>query len=59
MWEAYADPLYTLFPATAFQKQGRVAAMAETQAVPISQLKHSAENTDYLDELFNNNKVFK
>lgn len=57
--EAYADPVYAPFPATLFHKQGRVAAVAETQGVAVQLLKHPAENTDYLDALFKKYKVIQ
>ncbi|HNG60291.1 MAG TPA: polysaccharide deacetylase family protein [Cellvibrionaceae bacterium] len=57
--EAYADPAYQQFPMSYFQKQGRVAAAAQLQGVPIEQLKHPAEDSQYLEALFNQHAVFK
>ncbi|MEY4589949.1 MAG: hypothetical protein RL497_2025 [Pseudomonadota bacterium] len=57
--QAYADPIYKQFPANAFQKQGRIAAMAQLQGVPIEQLKHPAEDSRYLDALFKKHAVIK
>lgn len=56
---AYADSAYKQFPMTVFQKQGRVAAVAALQGVPVEQLKLPAEDTRYLDALFEKHKVFK
>ncbi|HWV14498.1 MAG TPA: polysaccharide deacetylase family protein [Cellvibrio sp.] len=57
--EAYADSLYTVFPQTAFQKQGRIAAIAESKGVQPETLRHPAENGEYLDKLFRENKVVR
>lgn len=57
--DAYADPAYQQFPMSYFQKQGRVAATAQLQGVPIDQLKHPAEDSQYLEALFNRHAVFK
>jgi hypothetical protein len=57
--DAYADPTYQQFPMSYFQKQGRVAAAAQLQGVPIDQLKHPAEDSQYLEALFNRHAVFK
>ncbi|RYZ86042.1 MAG: polysaccharide deacetylase [Moraxellaceae bacterium] len=56
--EAYADAIYSQFPMSMFQKQGRIAAMAQLQGVPIEQLKHPAEDARYLDALFEKHAVF-
>lgn len=55
--EAYADPAYKDWPITAFQKQGRIAALAASRGVPEERLRHPAESTEYLDALFNAKQV--
>lgn len=57
--EAFADAAYQQFPMSDFQKQGRVAAAAQLQGVPIKELKHPAEDSQYLEALFNQHAVFK
>lgn len=50
--KAYQDPIARNFPAVAFHKQGRVAAIANSKGVPESELRHPSENTEYLDKAF-------
>lgn len=57
--EAFGDPIYRQFPMSYFQKQGRVAAMAQLHGVPIERLKHPAEDSQYLDALFKQHAVFQ
>lgn len=57
--EAYADPAYTDWPMTTFQKQGRVAALAEKAGTPTEQLRHPAESSEYLDALFKAKHIIK
>ncbi|MFO1370456.1 MAG: polysaccharide deacetylase family protein [Marinagarivorans sp.] len=57
--EAFGDPIYRQFPMSYFQKQGRVAAMAQLHGVPIERLKHPAEDSRYLDALFKQHAVFQ
>lgn len=49
---AYQDPIASKFPQVAFQKQGRVAAIAHSKGVPESELRHPSENEAYLDQAF-------
>lgn len=57
--EVYEEADYQDFPQTVFQKQGRIAALAHGSGVSESKLKHKAESTEYLDELFKQHKVFQ
>jgi peptidoglycan/xylan/chitin deacetylase (PgdA/CDA1 family) len=50
--QAYQDPIARNFPAIAFHKQGRVAAIANSKGVPEAELRHVSENTEYLDKAF-------
>jgi peptidoglycan/xylan/chitin deacetylase (PgdA/CDA1 family) len=55
--KAYQDAIAADFPATAFQKQGRVAAMAAAKGVDETKLRHASENTELLDKLFEQAKI--
>lgn len=57
--EAYADPALAQFPATVFHKQGRIAAMAHLGGAAMEGLKHPAEETEYLDQLFKRRAVIQ
>jgi peptidoglycan/xylan/chitin deacetylase (PgdA/CDA1 family) len=50
---AYQDPIAKKFPQTAFHKQGRVAAIANSKGVPETALRHPSENEAYLLKAFN------
>jgi peptidoglycan/xylan/chitin deacetylase (PgdA/CDA1 family) len=50
--KAYQDPIARNFPAIAFHRQGRVAAIANSKGVPEAELRHVSENTEYLDKAF-------
>ncbi len=50
--QAYQDPIARNFPNTAFHKQGRVAAIANSKGVPESELRHVSENAEYIDKAF-------
>lgn len=50
---AYQDPIAKNFPQTAFQKQGRVAAVANSKGMPEAALRHPSENEAYLLKAFN------
>ncbi len=56
---AYTDPIAKLAPATMFHKQGKVAAIAASQGVPETSLRHPSENMEYLEALFRERKVFE
>lgn len=49
---AYQDKIAKLYPETRFQKQGRIAAIAESKGVPETELRHESENENYLAEAF-------
>ncbi len=50
--KAYQDKIAKLYPETRFQKQGRIAAIAESRGVPEIELRHESENESYLAEAF-------
>lgn len=50
--QAYKDPIAKSFPAVAFHKQGRVAAIANSKGVPEAELRHPSENENYLNQAF-------
>lgn len=50
--QAYKDPIAKNFPQVTFQKQGRVAAIANSRGVPESELRHPSENETYLNQVF-------
>ncbi len=50
--QAYKDPIAKSFPAVAFHKQGRVAAIANSKGVPEAELRHPSENETYLNQAF-------
>ncbi|VUD62647.1 hypothetical protein TDB9533_03083 [Thalassocella blandensis] len=56
--EAYQDPIAEHFPATDFHNQGRIAALAHAAGVPAKKLRHVAESTEYIDQLFAEKGVF-
>ena len=57
--EAYTDPIAKLYSVEQeFNKQGRVAAIAYSQGLAKEELRHSSENTDYLDEKLKEYNVF-
>lgn len=51
--QAYADPMAENFPQVAFQKQGRLAAIAASKGIAESALRHPSENEAYLQKAFN------
>ena len=57
--EAYQDPIATIIPKTLFTGQGRVAALAKDKGAIARRLVHPAEDEQYLEQLFNERKVFK
>ena len=57
--EAYTDPLADIIPDVLLNEQGRVAAVAREQGWEPSRLRHESENEDYLQELFERQRVFK
>lgn len=59
--KAYQDPIAQVYdPSTFnFNKQGRVAAILNNQGVAKDKLRHPNENTEYLDELFEQYQVIK
>jgi peptidoglycan/xylan/chitin deacetylase (PgdA/CDA1 family) len=57
--EAYQDAIAADFPATAFQKQGRIAAIAAAKGMDEKKLRHASESTEYLDKLFHQSKIIK
>lgn len=50
--KAYQDKIAKLYPETRFQKQGRIAAIAESKGIPETELRHESENEIYLAEAF-------
>jgi len=54
--EAYRDPIDT--PDTLFNNQGRVAAIASIKGAQASELIHRAEDTAYLEQLFEEQNAF-
>ncbi|MBX2849558.1 MAG: polysaccharide deacetylase family protein [Acidiferrobacterales bacterium] len=57
--EAYSDPISKAYtPNFEFNKQGRIAAIAHNKGTDTEQLRHESENTDYIDKLFEDFKVF-
>lgn len=46
--KAYKDPIAKKFPQTAFHKQGRLAAIANSKGIPETELRHPSENEAYL-----------
>ena len=56
--QAYADPIANVEPKTLFNGQGRVAAIAHTLGARRRDLVHPAEDTEFLDLLFERHKVF-
>lgn len=50
--KAYKDAIGRVERDLAFTKQGRIAALAHEKGVPVEQLRHPSENTDFIDELF-------
>lgn len=50
--KAYQDKIAALYPETRFQKQGRIAAIAESKGVPEAELRHESENENYLADAF-------
>lgn len=50
--QAYQDPIARNFPNVVFHKQGRVAAIANSKGVPESELRHSSENENYINQAF-------
>jgi len=57
--DAYADPIASIVPDVLFNGQGRVAAIARDQGWKRQHLVHEAVNEEYLEELFDHQKVFK
>lgn len=57
--EAYSDPIYKNFPQSAFQKQGRIGAIAAEKGMPKELLKNKEEKAEYLDALFLKYRVIK
>lgn len=59
--EAFEDPISTAYEPTqlSFNKQGRVAAILESQGVNQNQLRHSSESTDVIDSLFSKYQVIE
>lgn len=55
--QAYEDKIAEKFPQTAFQKQGRIAAIASAKGIPEAELRHISESTDYLDKAFLNAEI--
>jgi peptidoglycan/xylan/chitin deacetylase (PgdA/CDA1 family) len=56
--EAYADPIATLQPATLFNNQGRVAAIAEAAGRPRPELLHASEDEVWIDAELSRRAVF-
>ena len=56
--EAYEDEIAEVLPATLFNGQGRVAALAEVQGTARRQLVHEAESEDWLEARFEAERVF-
>ena len=50
--QAYKDPIAKNFPQVLFQKQGRVAAIANSKGFPESELRHPSENENYINQAF-------
>ncbi|NVK21695.1 MAG: polysaccharide deacetylase family protein [Kangiellaceae bacterium] len=56
--EAYQDPIADYVSDTLFNGQGRVAAIAKDQGWKARELVHPAEDEQYLEQLFEQSKVF-
>jgi peptidoglycan/xylan/chitin deacetylase (PgdA/CDA1 family) len=57
--EAYNDPLAKNLPDVLFNGQGRIAAIASENGVPVQQLVQDSEDETVLDETVKKNRVFK
>lgn len=56
--EAYADPIAATQPATLFNNQGRVAAIAEAAGRPRRELVHESEDQSWIDAELTRRAVF-
>jgi peptidoglycan-N-acetylglucosamine deacetylase len=57
--KAYQDKIAQLYPETRFQKQGRIAAIAESRGVPKIELRHESENELHLEKEFKSAGILK
>ena len=56
--KAYKDPIAKQVPDTLFNGQGRVGALARVKGVEPRQLVHRSEDTDFLEQYFDEQAVF-
>lgn len=57
---AYQDPIARVYrPEFSFNKQGRVAAIAHQEGMDKAALRHPRENTQYLDKVLADARVFR